>query len=956
MLTHLHRVKREFTGLVVLTFFITSGISLWTAFALGLISSAEIIFVLKQKYYVLFGLAMLALVFVHFWKFLDPVVKWIEYDRNNQDAPVQLYKRLHIFTRHYWGFFVIYAFLSPILINLTLSQTLTGKGVGYTVSFILVQLTVSYLVAMPAYLLTLDKLGQLVKFLGIQQIYNGLKTRLFQVGTVIPLLCLGLLAIYHFTATSVIDPMAILLLVLMAVVVMMSTAMSVRGVKTSLLPVQDLFGRSGASTHSDLAKLRPCSTDEIGYLMQSIGSVFKRFSDQQSHMHAVVDNAAEGIVVITSQGVIDTFNQAAEKLFGLTGIEARGRSMVQLLPGLFTKNHGVNVKVGEQEIEGIHRSGRRRAMSVRVSKMCMSDKVMYTCLIADITERKAAQAKQMRAEARYRDLVETAHDLVWSMDTEGNWTYLNNAALNIYGREPQEMIGMNISEFRDPNYACQESIAFQEILSGKELFQFETVHLDAEGEAHYLSFNAKAQCDILGNVQQITGTARDISEKKAFEKQLTYQAEHDVLTGLYNRRYFQKELERVTARVTRSAGSCGLLYIDLDQFKYVNDTLGHAAGDSLLIEISQMLLPHVREGELLSRFGGDEFTVLLYNIPADKLYMAADKFRKLFEEYRFLHDGSSINVTCSIGAALIDSKTRSADDAMAHADLACHIAKSRGRNCINIYNENDGDENGMAADMGWAARVREMLDKGKFLQVYQPIVSVKTGLIHDYEALIRMPCDDGQIVLPGGFLPAAERFGLIQNIDRWVVEHSIRSLHEQHQKGNKCRFAVNLSGHAFEDDSLLPTIRRLLKETNLDPSAITFEITESAAIKNLNRAVKLIEELKQIGCQFSLDDFGSGFNSFIYLKHLPVDIIKIDGSFVKGVAESTVDYAMVTAINQVAHALNKKTVAECVENVETLDALREIGVDFVQGNYLGKPEKYLLSNERLPASCSRLSA
>ncbi|VAW73226.1 diguanylate cyclase/phosphodiesterase (GGDEF & EAL domains) with PAS/PAC sensor(s) [hydrothermal vent metagenome] len=956
MLTHLHQIKREFTTLIVFTFLITPVINLWAASVLGLITLSEIVIIAQQKYYLLFSGAMLLLILVHFWKFLDPIVRWAEYDRNNQDAPIQLYKRLRIFTEHYWGFFVFYACITPLLINLILMQTLVGKGLGHSVSFISLQLLVSYLIALPAYLFTLDKLGQLVRFLGLQQIYHGLKSRLFQVGAVVPLICMGLLAAYHFKITNEIDPIGGTLLVLMLIVVMTATFMSVRSLKTSLLPVQEFLGRSGASTHADLAKLKPCSTDEIGYLMQSISGVFKRFADQQSHMHAVVDNAAEGIIVIDSKGIIETFNQAAEKLFGHTAHEARGKLMTRMLPGLFDLSHNVQIKIGEQELEGLQRNGRRRSMSVRVSEVWLSDKLMYTCLVADITDRKAAQIKQKNAEARYRDLVETAHDLVWSMDAEGHWTYLNKAAFTIYGREPIEMIGMNISEFRDPDYAAQESIAFQEILRGKELFQFETVHLDTAGHAHYLSFNAKAQCDVLGNVQKITGTARDISEKKAFEKQLTYQAEHDVLTGLFNRRYFQKELERVTARMTRSAGSCGLLYIDLDQFKYVNDTLGHAAGDKLLVEISKMLLPHVREGELLSRFGGDEFTLLLYNISAENLSMGADKFRKLFEDYRFLHEGNSINVTCSIGATLIDSQTNNADDAMAHADLACHIAKSRGRNCINIYDKKEGNENGMAADMGWAARVREMLDKGKFLQVYQPIVSVKTGLIHDYEVLIRMPCDDGQIVLPGGFLPAAERFGLIQHIDRWVVEHSIRNLHKQHQKGNKCRFAINLSGHAFEDRALLPTIRQLLKETNVDPSAITFEITESAAIKNLNRAVKLIEDLREIGCQFSLDDFGSGFNSFTYLKHLPVDIIKIDGSFVKGVTESSVDFAMVTAINQVAHALNKKTVAEYVENRETLFALREIGVDFVQGNYLGKPEKHLMTSERLPDSCTLLSA
>jgi EAL domain-containing protein (putative c-di-GMP-specific phosphodiesterase class I) len=247
----------------------------------------------------------------------------------------------------------------------------------------------------------------------------------------------------------------------------------------------------------------------------------------------------------------------------------------------------------------------------------------------------------------------------------------------------------------------------------------------------------------------------------------------------------------------------------------------------------------------------------------------------------------------------------------------------------------------MAADMGWAARVREMLEHDRFQLVYQPIVSTQTGRVKDYEVLVRMICDDGQIILPGGFMPSAERFGLIHSVDRWIVRRAIRQLSQLHEKGHKTSFSINLSGKAFEDATLLPLIQEMLSSTGLDPTWVTFEITETAAIENLVAAEEFITALKDIGCQFALDDFGSGFSSFAYLKHLPVDKLKIDGGFVKGMAHSSVDQAMVESMNQVAHALGKVTIAECVENERTLQILKQMGVDCAQGNHIGRPREIL---------------
>ena len=956
MLSELYRLRKAISLRVATTFALTPAVCFAAAVYLGFLSLGELWRLAEKQWFLWFIAAMLVWAFFHFFSFLDPVFKWIAYDRNNQDAPLQLHKRLSFFSRSYWTLFALYAIVSPLLINLSLQQTLTGRSVAHTLGFILLQLALTYLVAIPTYLKVHDELGRLVRFLGINRVYNALETRFVQVGAVIPVLSLTLFSTFYLRSASDPEWQVIAAALGLALFSLASTNAITRSIRSALLPVQKILGRSGATANTNFSNLKPQSTDEIGYLTQAIGKVFKRLADQQSHMHAIVGNAAEGIIVVDSKGIVDTFNLAAERLFGYNASEARGLSLSRLLPALTTDLQTPHVADGEQEIEGIHRSGRHIAMSVRVSTMQRSGETMFTCMVADITARKAAQRKQKKAEARYRDLVETAHDLVWITDADGRWIYLNNAAKTIYGLEPEAMLGRNISEFRDPSYASQESAAFDEILSGKELQQFETVHLDKDGKAHYLSFNAKAQCDLLGNVQQITGTARDISEKKAYEKQLAYQAEHDVLTGLYNRRYFQRELERVTARVMRSAATCGLLYIDLDQFKYINDTLGHAAGDRLLVEIADLLSNNMREGELLARFGGDEFTMLLYNIAENNLYSTAEKFRNLFHDYKFFHTGNAINITCSIGVALLDSSIKSAEEIMAHADMACHMAKSGGRNCVYLYNPGEENEKGMAADMGWASRVKDMLNQDRMIQTYQPIVSIETGQIDSYEVLLRMPCDDGPMILPGGFLPAAERFGLIQNIDRWVTQKSIEHLDQLHQRGERIRLSINLSGHAFDDKSLLPLIRKLLHQSALDPAYLTFEITESAAIKNMERAVRLISELKELGCRFALDDFGSGFNSFTYLKHLPVDIIKIDGSFVKDITSNQVDHAMVTSMNQIAHALGKTTIAEWVENIETYNTLKEIGVDHVQGFYLGRPEEKMCKLRGLPTSHDRISA
>ena len=877
----------------------------------------------------------------YFSSYFSPLSDWVG-RRRDTALPLRQQRRLARFSRDYWSFFLLYALATPALLFVATSKSI-GSATDDFLQLVLLQLTVATLVGLPTYQLALDQIGKLAGHLSLQKIQVSLKSKIMLLGGFVPLLSYTVLMNYHWLQTGTLTPGHMSLWLTLVVITGMVTLFSIRSITRALAPMQEAFLRSGASSNTELAQLSPQSADEIGFMTQTLGKLFRRLGEQEMHMRAVVENAAEGIIVVDEQGRVETFNPAAEKLFGYLAAEICQRPLKWLLPDLVDENNRLRPVDDEYEIDGFHRNGTAMQLSVRISNMEINDRRLTTCLVADITRRKATEDQLREAESRYRDLVETAHDLVWTMDDKGRLTYVNRACLGIYGFEPAEMLTRQLHEFRSPDHPPVDQQAIEELLAGKECVKFETVHLDAENKPHFLSFSAKIHNDEAGKLIQISGTARDITEQKAFQNQISYHAEHDSLTGLFNRNYFQQELERTVARVARSGSDCALFYIDLDQFKYINDTLGHAAGDRLLIDIAALLASHVRDGDLLARFGGDEFTLLLYNIDHNDVQSTSEKFRTLCDEYKFVEEGANYNITLSIGIAMIDSKVTTAEEILSHADLACNLAKQHGRNRTNLYDPSESDKASMAADMGWAARVREMLEHDRFQLVYQPIVSTADGSVLDYEVLVRMICDDGQLILPGGFMPAAERFGLIHSVDRWIVKRAIRQLSNLHAQGQQTGFSVNLSGKAFEDTTLLPMIQELLAETGLDPTWLTFEITETAAIANLAAAEGFICALKDIGCQFALDDFGSGFSSFAYLKHLPVDKLKIDGGFVKGMAHSSVDQAMVESMNQIAHALGKQTIAECVENAETLRLLKGMGIDRAQGNYIGHPREALMS-------------
>jgi diguanylate cyclase (GGDEF)-like protein/PAS domain S-box-containing protein len=937
MLTELHRIRSRFIGLILVGLLLAgiAGMAIGSLF--GLVSPAQL--QTPRLLAVLGGFMALVctLAALHFYRYFSPLSKLADSSGRPAALPDFLQQRLAQFGRDYWLFFLVYSAGAPLLYHAVTHQPWLDAG-ARLLQLLMLQLGIAALVGLPAYQLALDQIGELAGRLHLQQMRVSLKSKLLLMGGLVPLLCYTLLMNYQWQQTGSLTPGHMAVWLTLVCLTGVITLFSVRSVSRALEPIQQLIRHKGAFMNRDFARLQARSNDEIGFMTQIIGKIFRQLGEQESHMRTLVHTAAEGIIVINARGRIATFNPAAENLFGYRSAEMRDRSLQPLLPALFDAGLRIQSGADEREIEGRHRDGSTLQVLVRISPMRIDDEQYYTCLVADISRRKLVEQQLRDAETRYRDLVETAHDMVWTMDTNARLTYVNRACTDIYGYSPYEMLQHRLDEFRSPDHPPHDRDAIDALLAGEDTVQFETVHLDSENRPHFLSFSARSHKNEQGDVLHISGTTRDITEQKAFQHQLSYHAEHDPLTGLFNRTYFQEELERTVARTARTGITCALFYIDLDQFKYINDTLGHAAGDRLLVDIAALLSMHVREGDLLARFGGDEFTLLLYSIDRQDVVRVAENFRMLCDDYRFNVNDNSWNVSASIGIAVIDRQVSSAEEILSHADLACNTAKQQGRNRVNLYNPDDLGKADMQADMSWATRVREMLEHDRFQLVYQPIIAAHSGEILDYEVLVRMVCDDGQLILPGGFMPAAERFGLIHSVDRWIVRRAIAQLAQLQQRGMDTCFSINLSGKAFEDTTLLPLIRDLLESSGLDPSRITFEITETAAIANLAAAEEFIIALKDLGCQFALDDFGSGFSSFAYLKHLPVDKLKIDGAFVKGMAHSAVDQAMVESMNQVAHALGKQTVAECVENAESLQILQEMGVDRAQGFFIGRPQ------------------
>jgi len=545
--------------------------------------------------------------------------------------------------------------------------------------------------------------------------------------------------------------------------------------------------------------------------------------------------------------------------------------------------------------------------------------------------------------------LESIADAVITTDASGNIHQLNQAAIKLLDVKPDDITNKPLENYFSFKTRLTDHLdanpARQVIKNGESIRLHEDTYLIVkENEELAIELSAAPICD---REKQIIGAVlviKDISEMRALTNELAHQVRHDSLTGLLNRREFENRLEQTINEIRRyydeQAWFC---YLDLDQFKIINDTCGHLAGDELLKQIAFKLISIIREVDHIGRMGGDEFTIVLKRCDKSTATKIMERIRNELHDMRFCWDNKCFTVTVSIGIVEITPQCGNVYDVLKAADTACYIAKEEGRNRIHLFNEDDKIYTQRQGEMEWVHRIYHAIEAGQFVLFYQEIKNLnkEVSILHG-ELLIRMLDDDGNIVSPYAFIPAAERYNLMSEVDRHIVHMALKTISRYYDnpRVRDGMFSINLSAQSLSDDEFLKFVLSQLATAKVQPRNLCFEITETAAISNLAKATNFIMTLKEKGCYFALDDFGSGLSSFAYLKNLPVDFIKIDGGFVKSMLTSSMDHALVNSVNQIGHVFGMQTTAEFVETEEIEARLFEIGIDFAQGYGIARPEPF----------------
>ncbi|WP_095143928.1 EAL domain-containing protein [Pseudomonas sp. Irchel s3b6] len=559
-----------------------------------------------------------------------------------------------------------------------------------------------------------------------------------------------------------------------------------------------------------------------------------------------------------------------------------------------------------------------------------------------------ADALQLEKE-RAQITLQSIGDGVITTDVDGAIAFMNPAAEALTHWKAEQAIGLPLAalfNLLDENAQAEGFTLIEHILSGQLRGGSEHSKLIQRLDGSTVSVAlVGAPIHSAGKVSGTVLVLHDMTQERQYIANLSWQATHDALTGLANRREFEYRLEQALHNLARQPARHALMFLDLDQFKLVNDTCGHAAGDELLRHICALLQSGLREGDTLARLGGDEFGILLENCSAQASEKIAESLRQTVQNLHFVWKGRPFVTTVSLGLVHIAHNSTTLEALLRAADMACYMAKEKGRNRVQVYHADDSELSLRFGEMAWVQRLHIALEENRFCLYAQEIAAlghVDGGRGH-IEILLRLHDEAGRMILPDSFIPAAERYGLMTSLDRWVVENVFKVIAQsiaQEREGPMAMCAINLSGITIGDDDFLIFLRKQFIAYDIPPEMICFEITETSAIANLASAIKFINELKGLGCHFSLDDFCAGMSSFAYLKHLPVDFLKIDGSFVKDMLDDPINRAMVEVINHIGHVMGKRTIAEFVETPQIEQALLEIGVDYAQGYIIERPQLF----------------
>ncbi len=742
--------------------------------------------------------------------------------------------------------------------------------------------------------------------------------------------------------------------------------------QTSLLPWAEYHEATPALNHllspSDLPLPATAESERSGPPLRlllvddsaTVRAAFGRLLKSDGFLVDTAESVDEALVKLRAQpfdiAVVDYFMPEKNGTVLLAELR-RDPALQRVLPAVLTGAYSDEVirqSLGSGAIECLFKSEARELFTARIASLART-----------VRDRKAIDAERKRLHG----ILSSVGDGVYVVDSEGVIQLINPAALELLGYgDSDALLGADAHDRLHHAHEDGTPIArgncplLQCYARGGEMNGWQTAFWTAQDKP------IAVECTVYpmridGERSGSVVAFRDISARRQLEADLRWAAEHDSLTELHNRAWFEQQLEQEIARLRRARHSSLLVFLDVDRFKYINDTAGHSAGDQLLLEVSRRLKSRLRGSDHLARMGGDEFALILRNVQAEDVQALADNFRRALTSAPFSYGGKSYRITTSIGATVLDQQTLSPSEAMAQADIACHQAKASGRNQTHLYAPESGERAAMDRDLGWSVRLEEALRLDRFVLVYQPIMPL-AGIYDDpvdvtgpnlwqrqldrnpeqpalFEVLIRMRDAHGELILPAAFMPTAERFGLMREIDRWVIHHALESLREVRDAERPVALTINLHTQSLGDPALARYITGKVVEFDVDPGQLSFEITESHAIEDVAGAQRVLHQIRQLGCRIAVDDFGTGFSTFAYLRQLEADVLKIDGSLIQGLPDDPLDRTVVAALSSIAEAAGKKTVAECVEDPMALLALYECGVDMAQGNAVGAPRLHL---------------
>ena len=656
----------------------------------------------------------------------------------------------------------------------------------------------------------------------------------------------------------------------------------------------------------------------------------KLIQKSEAQFRALLESAPDPLIICDKSGTIILSNQRCEDVLGYSITELVGKPVEMLVPNTVRQRH-LSLRESYEQKPSTRPLGKGKQLTaqckngdiipvdISLSPLKIDDELFISAIIRDVSEQKRyeRELKRLASFPRFspmpiievKQLEQGMHEI----------TYLN----------PQ-------AEFLFPDLA--EKQGDHELL--KDLEQY----INAARQTHKPQIRVielgdqvyEQQISYVADVDVAHINLWDVTTMHQLTSEMTYQASHDSLTGLINRSEFERRIRAALHEVGVEDKQHALCYIDLDRFKIVNDQSGHAAGDALLRQLARMIKSRIRDSDTLARLGGDEFGLLLVGCDSAGAVKILSKILDDINNYRFIWERKSFSVGASVGLVLLNNQSGSISHVMQAVDSACYVAKNEGGGRVHVYEPNDQALAQHAQNIQWAHKIQTALQENQFKLYAQSIHSLRDPSDVMYEVLVRMQDENGNIIPPAAFIPAAERYHLIQGIDRWVIQQTFKSVEKGLLQSSLC--TINLSGDSIGDAMMLSFVIDMFDQYNIDPQRICFEITETAMVINLFQTKRFISTLRGLGCRFALDDFGSGVSSFAYLQSLAVDILKIDGALVRAIAHNEVNEVMVSSINTIGHTMNMKTVAEFVENEDIVNKLTNLGIDYAQGYYFSKPQ------------------